>query len=104
MREVAPGDLVFSYADTLIKAIGIGISSCYDCPKPPEFGTAGKVWGRAGWRVDVRWLELKNRIKPGSHHYPIVSTGGQSTPGVTQRLSGARPAQPSNFLHRQSGR
>jgi putative restriction endonuclease len=67
MREVAPGDLVFSYADTLIKAIGIATSSCYDCPKPTEFGTAGKVWGQAGWRVDVRWLELKNTIKPSSH-------------------------------------
>jgi hypothetical protein len=67
MREVAPGDLVFSFADTLIKAIGIATSSCYDCPKPPEFGTAGKVWGQTGWRVDVKWIELKNRIKPGSH-------------------------------------
>lgn len=67
MREVAPGDLVFSFADTLIKAIGIATSSCYDCPKPPEFGSAGKVWGQTGWRVDVKWIELKNRIKPGSH-------------------------------------
>ena len=45
MREVTPGDLVFSFADTLIKAIGIATSSCYGCLKPPEFGTAGKVWG-----------------------------------------------------------
>jgi len=72
MREVAPGDLVFSFADTLIKAVGIAISPCYDCPQPPEFGPAGKVWGQSGWRVDVRWLELKNQIKPAQHMATIA--------------------------------
>lgn len=67
MREVAPGDMIFSFADTLIKAIGIATSPCYDCPKPPEFGAAGKVWGQSGWRVDVRWMQLHNQIKPGQH-------------------------------------
>ena len=27
VREVAPGDVVFSFADTFIKAIGIGLAS-----------------------------------------------------------------------------
>jgi hypothetical protein len=30
MREVAPGDLIFSYADTRIVAIGIAESYCYE--------------------------------------------------------------------------
>ena len=30
MREVAPGDVVFSFADTLIRAIGIAISNAYE--------------------------------------------------------------------------
>lgn len=67
MREVAPGDLVFSFAETRIKAIGIVLSPCYDCPKPPEFGAAGRVWGDAGWRVDVRWRELHVQIRPKDH-------------------------------------
>jgi len=46
------------------REIGIATSPCYDCPKPPEFGPAGKVWGQSGWRVDVRWFELKSQIKP----------------------------------------
>mgnify|MGYP001549727670 CR=1 FL=1 len=32
MREVAPGDVVFSFADTLIKAIGIVGSHAYEPP------------------------------------------------------------------------
>lgn len=67
MREVAPGDLVFSFADTRIRAIGVAFSPCYDCAKPSEFGAAGRVWGDAGWRVDVRWRELHTQIRPKDH-------------------------------------
>jgi predicted Mrr-cat superfamily restriction endonuclease len=38
MREVAPGDLVFSFVDTRIVAIGTVASYCYESPKPAEFG------------------------------------------------------------------
>lgn len=37
MREVAPGDLVLSFEDTFIRAIGVVQSYCYECPKPAEF-------------------------------------------------------------------
>ena len=43
MREVAPGDLIFSFANTRIRAIGIALFPCYDCAKPSEFGAAGRV-------------------------------------------------------------
>ncbi len=64
MREVAPGDLVFSFCDTRIAAIGFAQSYCYESPKPEEFGTTGLNWSNTGWRVDVRFQELKNRIRP----------------------------------------
>jgi hypothetical protein len=41
MREVAPGDFIFSFANTLIPAVGIAQSTAYESPKPAEFGTAG---------------------------------------------------------------
>lgn len=67
MREVAPGDLVFSFADTLIKAVGIAQSYCYECPKPVEFGTKGMYWDDVGWRVDVKFLEQATRVRPKDH-------------------------------------
>src|SRR2546423_267931 len=67
MREVAPGDVVFSFADTLIKAIGIASSNAYEAPKPLEFGQAGAYWERIGWRVDVRFTELRLPIRPSQH-------------------------------------
>ncbi len=45
MREVSPGDLVFSFADTRIRAFGIARSHAYEAPKPLEFGAAGHAWG-----------------------------------------------------------
>lgn len=72
MREVAPSDIVFSYADGLIKAIGIVGSHCYEAPKPLEFGQAGAYWDKIGWRVDVRFHELRGPIKPAEHMVHIA--------------------------------
>ncbi len=64
MREVAPDDLVFSFAETRIRAFGIARSYAYECPKPAEFGSAGRNWEDVGWRVDVGFQELAHRIRP----------------------------------------
>lgn len=64
MREIAPGDLVFSFVDTRIHALGIARSYCYECPKPSEFGTAGMNWDNVGWRVDVAFNVEPLPIRP----------------------------------------
>ena len=67
MREVVPGDIVFSFVDTRIAAIGIAESYCYESPKPEEFGDAGMNWERIGWRVRVWFTRLAKRIRPKDH-------------------------------------
>jgi hypothetical protein len=67
MREVAPGDVILSFCDTRIAALGIALSYCRESPKPIEFGTAGAYWEAIGWRVDVKFRELTNRIRPKDH-------------------------------------
>jgi hypothetical protein len=67
MREVAPGDLIFSFMDTRIVAVGIAQSYCWESPKPLEFGNAGQNWENIGWRVKVEFTELANRIRPKDH-------------------------------------
>ena len=67
MREVAPGDLIFSFADTRIQAIGIAQSYCWESPKPLEFGTAGQNWENIGWKVKVAFTALTTRIRPKDH-------------------------------------
>ena len=67
MREVAPGDVIFSFADTQIRAIGIANSPAYEAPKPGEFGAIGAYWDMIGWRIDVRFTELTHPIRPVEH-------------------------------------
>ncbi len=67
MREVAPGDVIVSFFDARIAALGIALSYCRESPKPLEFGSTGAYWEAIGWRVDVRFRELSNRMRPKDH-------------------------------------
>lgn len=67
MREVAPGDVIFSFKGTFIQVIGIAESYCWECPKPVEFGTTGANWENVGWKVKVKFTPLQNRIRPKDH-------------------------------------
>ena len=67
MREVAPGDRVFSFVDTRIVALGIVTSYCYGSPRPAEFGGVGLNWESIGWRVRVNFASLQNKIRPKDH-------------------------------------
>lgn len=44
MREVSPGDVIFSFVDSRIAAVGIAQSFCWESPKPKAFGTTGEYW------------------------------------------------------------
>src|SRR5205085_4783534 len=66
MREVSPGDVVFSYFDTRIKAIGIVTGGAQTGPKP-DFGAAGANWSREGWFVPIDYCVLNNQIRPKDH-------------------------------------
>jgi hypothetical protein len=64
MREVAPGDVIFSFQGTYIRALGIAQSHCYEAPKPTEFGVAGTNWSDIGWKIEVHYIRLQNQIRP----------------------------------------
>ncbi len=66
MREVSPGDVVFSFCDTRIKAIGVVTGGAQTGPKP-DFGAAGSNWSREGWFVPVDYCVLNNQIRPKDH-------------------------------------
>lgn len=67
MREVAPGDVIVSFVDTRILAIGIARSFCWESPKPTEFGTAGQNWEDVGWKVHVSFTQLLHQVRPKDH-------------------------------------
>lgn len=67
MKKLVPGDIVFSYANALLMAVGVVKSYCYEFPKPLEFGSAGQNWSETGWRVDVDYTPLAKPVRTIDH-------------------------------------
>lgn len=63
MQTVQPGDIVFSFCDTAIKAIGVATGTAETAAKP-DFGAHGGSWANEGWLVRVEYKELERTIRP----------------------------------------
>ena len=91
MREARPGDIVFSFADTRIKALGIVTGPAQTAPKP-DFGNAGANWAQEGWFVPVYYCSIESPIRPKDHmgvlrpflpdRYSPLQAGGDGLQGV----------------------
>ena len=87
MTETSSGDIVFSFADTFIKTVGVVSAPARSGEKPEEFGKAGDAWDTDGWLVQVDYEEIGSPVKPKDHmdilapllpkrYSPIRSDGG----------------------------
>ena len=79
MRTIQPGDMVFSFANAQIRAIGFAKSYYYEFPKPTEFNNKGNNWDNVGWRVDVEFKELSSPLR------------------IKEHISALRPVLPSKY-------
>ncbi len=66
MHEVSVGDVIFSFCDTRIKAIGVAVGRAETSSKP-DFGSAGASWSKEGWLVPVEFKELRSQTRPKDH-------------------------------------
>lgn len=73
MREVARGDLVFSFNNRKIMALGVAIQPAETSPKPVAFGNTGAYWNDIGWRVDVDFVRLTQQVEPRRHMDVLAS-------------------------------
>ena len=74
MTKAQPGDILFSFSDTMIKAIGVVSGPCETAPKPAEFGSAGGYWAEEGWLLPVEFTELRSPVRPKEHMGAIAPT------------------------------
>lgn len=61
------GDVVFSYADGLIAAVGVVLDEATTAPKPLEFGNTGTYWSNEGWFLPVGFQSAAQVIRPKDH-------------------------------------
>lgn len=66
MLLIHPGDVIFAFSDSQIKAVGIATSRAQASPKP-DFGRAGSYWANEGWLVGVTFIELNSPIQIRNH-------------------------------------
>lgn len=67
MTRVRIGDIVFSYADGRVGAIGRVTEAATASPKPTEFGNVGDYWSNEGWLVGVDFRPPARSIRPKDH-------------------------------------
>ena len=112
MTRVQPGDVVLSFADTLIKAVGIAQGTAQSALKPTEFGAAGANWGNEGWLVPVAFTELRAPIRPKDHieglrptlpatHSPLQANGNGNQGAYLAELPEPMAAALANLLNGQ---
>jgi hypothetical protein len=63
MTLLRPGDLVFSYNDKMIRAIGTVQRKASTSAKP-DFRTAGSNWADTGWLAEVSFIEISKPFEP----------------------------------------
>lgn len=64
MTLIREGDIVFSYSEGVIKAIGFVSARGIESTRPNEFDLVGEHWDRNGWLVLVDWELLENPFSP----------------------------------------
>ena len=74
MREVAPGEVIYSFADGKLQGFGIARTTCYTSPRPADFGHIGAAWNEIGWRVDVEFHRFTLPLDPKDHMKAIEPT------------------------------
>ncbi|MFC5576927.1 HNH endonuclease [Lysobacter niabensis] len=67
MTLVRSGDVVFSFAEKQIGAIGQVTEAACASPKPTEFGNVGEYWSQEGWLVGIYFSPAPNPILAEGH-------------------------------------
>ncbi len=87
IQRLIPGDVVFSFAEGGIGAVGIVLGAARESARPAESEVGTEpVSECSGWLVPVRFMMLSNPLRPSEHmtelapvlprkHSPILSSG-----------------------------
>ncbi|MBL4927940.1 HNH endonuclease [Fuscibacter oryzae] len=92
MTKLSSGDLVFSFADTFIKAVGKVSARARSAERPKEFGNVGNAWDVDGWLAQVAYEVLDEPIRPRDHMDILA-------PHLPNRYSPIRPDGRGNQVY-----
>lgn len=64
LTKAKVGDRIISYANGVIKSIGVVTHGHVDAPIPKTHWEAAEYWGSSGWQVSVEWMPLMTPLRP----------------------------------------
>lgn len=67
MKLISIGDVILSFESSRISAVGVVTKPAYSSPKPTEFGNAGEAWSDDGWKVELDYSFIGNKVRPADH-------------------------------------
>jgi putative restriction endonuclease len=75
MTRVLPGDIVYSFADAAIRAVGVVVGRAYEARRPADLSADGTQSDKdVGWQVPVRFRELETPVRPKDHAAELAAT------------------------------
>ena len=88
MRLAASDDPVLSFADGIVRNVGVVQDFAVPALKPNGFGSTGENWSADGWLLPVKWKALDSAVRPKeiidklgpllpSKYSPIQPTSGK---------------------------
>lgn len=80
MQDVRPGDIVLSYWDTAIRAVGIAAGIAHTSPRPEFKAVAPESWDTTGWFVPVEYRLLPKPIFPKPRYDDLRPLMGKYPP------------------------
>lgn len=66
MKDVRPGDVILSYSQTYIKAIGMALGMAHDSGRPAYRPPITRPYAD-GWLLPVAFAELQHPVRPKDH-------------------------------------
>ncbi len=68
LMQIQPGDLIFSFADAVVGAVGMVLGRAKEAPEPTYAADAGKKRKRTpGWQLPVRFVEFPRPLRTMEH-------------------------------------
>tara|TARA_B100001964_G_C14180826_1_gene576151 strand:- start:103 stop:1236 length:1134 start_codon:yes stop_codon:yes gene_type:complete len=99
LTKVLPSDIVFSYANGEIKAIGTAVEKYSNKNRPTEFGDTGEQWGNEGWLVQISWILLETPFSPKVNISRIAPLLPEKYSPIQQNGNGNQGCYLANISH-----
>jgi hypothetical protein len=64
LTKAKVGDRIISYANGVIKSIGVVTHGHVEAHIPKTHWEAAEYWGKSGWQVSVEWMPLMTPLRP----------------------------------------